>query len=463
MIDNTDDNKWRKKLNKLNPPASAKTWDQMEVLLDKHLPLEKKNKRRYIIILLLLLLLILGIFTCTGWYEVSNNYSDKDRLKKQDLSKNNEQAKDNINTKATDFSGDEKMKLADTIKGKNEVEKAGEPGIAKPNSLSKISIVKRYTNGSGSKISKVSSETLTSARKSNKTNHPQQNPFTVEQIQTLTSTKDSNKLKNDSLKNIINQQDKEILTKTEIIVDSTVKTTTRETGKEKTQVKSKKTKGFTYGIGINYFIPLHGQKRTSINEHGTYNNWKEYLPVLQGRYYINSKMYVQAEVQLHTPQFTGSPLIDEKVSTPTSGIGITGAMKDVKSIFATKLFYFDAPLSLHFSPAKNLYLGVGLQYSHLRKATGLYEHKITSPNRPDSLISSVNKPVDPQVTKAVLRRGDIRYLFDVTARIKRFNIGVQYNSGFKSYIKQAPAASPVALPKNNSLHLFLRYQLKDLF
>ena len=55
------DNKMKEATEGYHPAYDDKAWDKMEVLLDKHLPQEKK-RRRFILLLLPLLLVGTGIF-----------------------------------------------------------------------------------------------------------------------------------------------------------------------------------------------------------------------------------------------------------------------------------------------------------------------------------------------------------------------------------------------------------------
>jgi hypothetical protein len=117
------------------------------------------------------------------------------------------------------------------------------------------------------------------------------------------------------------------------------------------------------------------------------------------------------------------------------------------------------PLSLNASLTKNLFLGAGLQYSHLRKAIGLYEEKIVATGRPDSVISIQTKPIDENLATANIKKNEWRYNLNATVKINRFDVGVRYTRSLQPFtIKILPGYSKSEM-MNSSLSLFLRYEL----
>src|SRR5688572_8322762 len=90
MHDNTPHNKWRERLNSIPHPQGKEAWNSMEVLLDEHLPVEKRKPWLYVGILILLLLVVFPICNRPGFND--RLVVGKDAIsKKEPLPKQNNQ------------------------------------------------------------------------------------------------------------------------------------------------------------------------------------------------------------------------------------------------------------------------------------------------------------------------------------------------------------------------------------
>ena len=74
------------------------------------------------------------------------------------------------------------------------------------------------------------------------------------------------------------------------------------------------------------------------------------------RYYFNSRLYVQLEAQINTPQYTKKNLVINEI--PADSLSPARFVESSVSI-NTQLFYFNLPLSVHYTIAKNLISGAG--------------------------------------------------------------------------------------------------------
>jgi hypothetical protein len=220
-------------------------------------------------------------------------------------------------------------------------------------------------------------------------------------------------------------------------------------------------KGFLFAVGINQFFPVGHQKENNFNSNGTSGGIGDYIPVPVARYYFHKWLYVQAEAQFNAPQYTKSLLA-------SSSISINPIQDTIKSVFIKKLFYFNLPLSVHYSPFKNLYFGAGIQYSMLTNGVALFENSkgntLISTTRPpnDSLLISSkigNLKSTPAYSK--LRTNEFRFLLDVNYQWKPFTIGVRYNQAFTNFINVHISNTVVTQAHNASLQLYLRYTILD--
>ncbi len=139
------------------------------------------------------------------------------------------------------------------------------------------------------------------------------------------------------------------------------------------------------GLGFNQFFTLGSQQHSSYNSGGTVGALSDYIPVPFIRWYISKKLYLQIEGQINTPQYTKQLLAKHEIINDTSR---PGQITENNSVYINKLFYFNIPLSINYSPFQNFYAGAGLQFSQLTNGVGLFEGQEYSPLSPDTLSKS---------------------------------------------------------------------------
>ncbi|MEO8961669.1 MAG: hypothetical protein ABI325_07305 [Ginsengibacter sp.] len=221
-------------------------------------------------------------------------------------------------------------------------------------------------------------------------------------------------------------------------------------------------KGFLFAVGFNQFFPVGHQKKIDFNSNGRSNSIGDYIPVPVARYYFHKWLYVQAEAQFNAPQYTKSLLASNSVSINSSGQGTS------KSVFIKKLFYFNLPLSVHYSPVKNLYFGAGIQYSMLTSGVALFENSKSPtlgtqalPANDPLLISSKIGNLKKAPAYSALRTNEFRFLFDVNYQWEPFTIGVRYNQAFTNFINVHISNNIITQARNSSLQLYLRFTIWD--
>ena len=92
-------------------------------------------------------------------------------------------------------------------------------------------------------------------------------------------------------------------------------------------------------------FPLGDQKPGAYNINAKPNTVSDFLPVPHLQYHINNKVYLQTELQLANPQFIQPVLMyQNKTAYPSTNT------IHYNSVYAKKLYYFNLPVGIHYSP-----------------------------------------------------------------------------------------------------------------
>jgi hypothetical protein len=219
-------------------------------------------------------------------------------------------------------------------------------------------------------------------------------------------------------------------------------------------------KGWVAGIGLNQFFTVGQQEQSNYNSSGTTGGIRDYIPVPMIRYYFNKKLFVQLEAQFNTPQYTKKDLLASESKEDTMTIP-TAKLQSV--LYIKKLFYFNLPLSVHYSPFPNFYVGAGLQFSRLTNGVGLFQEK-ASPRftaGPDSIKSSKVQSFKNDTTYQKMKTTELRLLLDLSYTYKKFIIGARYNRALSNFIDVRVSDTQVTQSRNSSIQVYLRYILWD--
>jgi hypothetical protein len=221
-------------------------------------------------------------------------------------------------------------------------------------------------------------------------------------------------------------------------------------------VEKQKASGWVLGIGLNQSIPVDGQQVWTNSSGGLNTWWKDYIPVPFVRYYFQPKVFLQAEVRIHAPQFTPKTLWfyyrynDSLTTWPLS---------------IKKFFYYQLPLTIHYAPTPEWSFGLGVQYSHYGSGivaatdSGVY-------NNYYRYIGSLSGY--PMV---FVHQNELRGLVSLDYTYRHWILGMSYDQAFTSVLTVRvpdPAANPQAAVvyappaiRNSSLQLYVRYILWD--
>ncbi len=219
-------------------------------------------------------------------------------------------------------------------------------------------------------------------------------------------------------------------------------------------------KNFVIGLTFPLAFPLSDQRVLAYNFNARANTLSDYLPAPNFQYHFSQKSYLQAELQFASPQYIEPALLSVKHYE----LGPGNYYRFVtSSVFARKLYYFNLPLELHYSPFKNFYLGSGLQFSSLMSGVGYSEEKGASamgPNARDSVIRQSYFKFKNDTLSGRLNGNEVRVLLDANYYWKKFTVGFRYNQAVNSYINlQVNNNLPPYSERNKTLQFYLRYNI----
>ncbi len=219
-------------------------------------------------------------------------------------------------------------------------------------------------------------------------------------------------------------------------------------------VEKDKASGWVVGIGLNQSIPVDGQQFWTNPSGGLNTWWKDYIPVPFARYYFQPKVFLQAELRIHAPQHMPAYLSFFYQYNDTM-------MSDL--VYIKKLFYFQLPVTIHYSPSTDWSVGLGLQYSHY--GNGVYALGDSIPVNYYGFGPLKDYPM------VFIKNNEFRGLVSVDYTYRRWIIGMSYDQAFtKALVVRVPdpAATPQASVllsptpfRNSSLQLYIRYILWD--
>lgn len=221
-------------------------------------------------------------------------------------------------------------------------------------------------------------------------------------------------------------------------------------------------------------FPIGSQQQVNYNANGEKVLWPDYIPAPYFQFYPTPKIALQAAIQFNNPQYTESVNIYRKEGHVLPG----GLYRQDTIIQVKKLYYFNIPLTVYYSPITNLYLGTGLQFSNLRSGLGLQNNVVhyipgSGANGPsvgpanttangiliDSVTGTTQIPLKENgPAYANMRKTDWRALFEVNYYWKRFTLGLQFQKALREYL-YTPVDGSSGKDRNSSLNFYFRYNI----
>ncbi|MBY0535579.1 MAG: hypothetical protein K2P88_06995 [Chitinophagaceae bacterium] len=225
-------------------------------------------------------------------------------------------------------------------------------------------------------------------------------------------------------------------------------------------------KKYAFGISIPLIMPISDQRALSLNFNAGQNKIGDYLPSVYGQYHLNDKSFLQAEIQVLSPQYIAPTLVNVKrVETGTAQASTLRWIHTYTN--AQKLYYFNLPISAYYSPFKNFYLGAGIQFSQMMRGVASVETRSTNPLSSmsgDSLVSFKYVSFGNDSIGSKLNRTDARVLIDANYYWNKFSFGLRYNQSFNNYANLQPGSNyPYTIARNKTLYFYLRYNLFETY
>jgi hypothetical protein len=210
---------------------------------------------------------------------------------------------------------------------------------------------------------------------------------------------------------------------------------------------------FAFGISLPLAFPLGDQKMLGYNISAGPNTVSDYIPAPHVQYHFNSKSYVQTELQVMSPQYIRPVMLHHnEYQTSVSHVS--------SSVYARKLYYFNVPVSIHYSPFKHFYLGTGLQFSSLLGGVAEHEKIRTGMVSSDSIYQSSYARFGNDSIGSRLRGNEMRLMLDANYYWNRFTVGLRYNQALNNYVSLRPSATAsYTLDKNKALQFYMRFNL----
>lgn len=210
---------------------------------------------------------------------------------------------------------------------------------------------------------------------------------------------------------------------------------------------------FAAGITVPQTFALGQQQASPYSVSGKSNRFMDYLPAPFFQYHINNKLFLQTEFHFQSPQYTNRLLLARSTTQPSTNVSLQ------KNVYLEKLYYFNIPLNIYYTPARNFSIGSGLQYSSLLSGVASFEERRMEGQTTSSYQSVTRRFKDDSVA-AKFAPSEWRYQFDANYYFKRFTLGLRYNQALKDFVNlQVGPGLPVTQDRNKSFLLYLRFNI----
>jgi hypothetical protein len=214
------------------------------------------------------------------------------------------------------------------------------------------------------------------------------------------------------------------------------------------------------GLSLPLGFPLGDQKPGPYNINAKPNTVSDFLPVPHLQYHLNNKVYLQTELQIANPQFIQPVLLFQNRTVYPSTNTVHSS-----SVYAKKLYYFNVPVGIHYSPFEHFYLGTGLQFSSLLSGVAMQEEtsSVIGSGTTNMLAQEYTKFKNDSISN-MMDNSEFRLMLDANYYWKQFTVGLRYNQAFSNYISfKLNPTTPYFQDKNKSLQFYLRYNLWETY
>jgi hypothetical protein len=209
---------------------------------------------------------------------------------------------------------------------------------------------------------------------------------------------------------------------------------------------------FAAGLALPQSFAVGSQHSSAYNVNGGSGRIMDYLPAPFFQYHINNKLFVQTEFHFQSPQYTQRFLLSRSIDSFASRVY-------ENNVRLEKLYYFNIPFNVYYSPARNFYIGGGVQYSSLLSGVASYENRATE-GQTVLNHASVARRFNYDSVASVFSPSEWRYQFDANYYFNRFTLGLRFNQAMTDFIDMRGAGYvPPARDRNKSFLLYLRFNI----
>lgn len=226
-----------------------------------------------------------------------------------------------------------------------------------------------------------------------------------------------------------------------------------------TQTKKKEKKSGSYffsaGMALNQQLPVAGQKVVPYSSEGRKFSLADYIPSVYARFNKKDRWFIQGEFRYGAPQYN-KPLTYSRVDD-TSGTGSGVIEKQLQ-----KTYYHQLPVSFNVYVLPNWSAGAGLVWNRFSKSLvqeTLRSGSATIPSGPLDTILSQKTFISKDPVKEGISKSYFQALVESQYQWKKFSFGARYTFGLSPYIRFNLPNEPQRNEKNQSVQLFIRYQV----
>jgi hypothetical protein len=208
---------------------------------------------------------------------------------------------------------------------------------------------------------------------------------------------------------------------------------------------------FAAGLLIPTNISVAQQQRPGLNINAANNLITDYIPAAFLQYHITPKLFLHSEFQFQSPQLTNRLLMSQ------SDISMGPNSSIQNRVFVEKLYYFNLPISVHYSPLRNFYVGTGMQYSSLISGVAGYETQRIENGVSTNSNYEASRFQDDSLSSA-LRSSDFRWQMDANYYLNRFTFGARYNRALNNLV-DIQVGNTRTQARNQNMQVYIRYNL----
>ncbi len=216
------------------------------------------------------------------------------------------------------------------------------------------------------------------------------------------------------------------------------------------------------GLADSKSFPVGAQQPVDYNANLRKDLLFDYVPTPYFQYHPSRKIALQVAIQFNSPQYTEAVTIFRQPG-PNSNVGSPYTLDTVTLV--KKLYYFNFPLIVYYTPFKSLYLGTGLQYSNLRNGVAFQNNVIHYTGPGPGVADSVQETKlitlkDNRPAYDNLKKSEWRAVFEASYYWKRVTLGLQYQQALGDYL-HVPVPGSAGKDRNSSFNLYLRYNIRE--